>query len=229
RRGGANVQRTQNVEATYNLELGSRTFSVGYFHESVNNGALTLSVPQEFYMNDLLPDLSSNSSVFNIGNYSQSGYTLSATQIFDENYSASISAGRAGVLTTDDPHLRTADPDELRAKIRSGQRHWLRGRVAGMAPVTHTRFVASYEWTDYAALTPGHVFLTQRINPETGLNLRIRQPLPAWGNLPGRLEASAEFRNLLAQGYLPVGLPDGRRLILAHTPRSIRGGFSFIF
>jgi hypothetical protein len=65
--------------------------------------------------------------------------------------------------------------------------------------------------------------------PETGLNIRIRQPLPLWDGLPGRIEASAEVRNMLAQGYLPIMLADGQRLILAHSPRAVRGGLSFIF
>jgi hypothetical protein len=40
---------------------------------------------------------------------------------------------------------------------------------------------------------------------------------------------SAELRNLLAQGYLPVSSPDGRRLWLIQLPRAVRGGISFIF
>jgi hypothetical protein len=49
------------------------------------------------------------------------------------------------------------------------------------------------------------------------------------GSLPGRLEATAEVRNLLAQGYLTIANADGRSLLLVHSPRSMRGGFSFIF
>ena len=36
-------------------------------------------------------------------------------------------------------------------------------------------------------------------------------------------------RNLLAQGYLPLGATDGQTVILVETPRSFRGGLSFIF
>ena len=45
----------------------------------------------------------------------------------------------------------------------------------------------------------------------------------------GRLEASADLRNLLAQGYLPLAAGDGRRLLLVQSPRALRGGLSFIF
>ena len=56
-----------------------------------------------------------------------------------------------------------------------------------------------------------------------------RQPMPLMRGVPGRMEISAEARNMLAQGYLPLDTPVGRRLLLIHTPRALRGGISFIF
>jgi hypothetical protein len=230
RNGSAQVQRTQNLEVGYSVDLGSRTLSVGAYREVVGNAALTMSSPDGFfYPGDLLPDLSSNSSVFNIGTFRRHGFAASVTQEFGDDYEVTLAYGHGGVLSTDGRALESSDPTELRSLIAREQRHWLRGRVSGVAPVTMTRFVASYEWTDHRALTPGHVFLTQRMYPETGLNVRLRQPLPGIGSLPGRFEASAELRNLLAQGYLPIGLADGRRVILANSPRAVRGGLSFIF
>ena len=231
RAGQALVQRTQNVEIGYEIQAGSRTISVAAYRESVGNGALTMSTPAGFYMaGDLLPELSSNSSVFNIGQYERYGYSATLAQQLGENYSAAVSYGRGGVLTTsDDAVLTTGDADELRRLIRRAQRQWIRGSVSGVAPVTGTRFAASYEWSGSQSLTPGHVYLTQRLYPETGLNVRVRQPLPLWGSLPGRVEATAEFRNMLAQGYLPISLADSRRLVLSHSPRAVRGGLSFIF
>ncbi len=164
-----------------------------------------------------------NSSVFNIGRYARHGYTASVTEQLSEHFSATLAYGRGGVLLTDGRTLETTNPDELRSRIRSGQRHWARGRIAGITPVIGTRFAASYEWTDHASLVPGHVYLTQKSYPETGLNIRLRQPLPSFGSLPGRIEATAELRNLLAQGYLPIALSDGRRLILSNSPRGLRG------
>jgi hypothetical protein len=67
------------------------------------------------------------------------------------------------------------------------------------------------------------------VYPEAGLNVRIKQPIPQFCGLPGRLEATAEFRNMLAQGYLPITAADNRRLILTNSPRAVRGGVSFTF
>jgi hypothetical protein len=47
--------------------------------------------------------------------------------------------------------------------------------------------------------------------------------------LPWRMEATADLRNMLAQGYLRLGMADGQSVLLVETPRSFRGGLSFIF
>jgi hypothetical protein len=180
----------------------------------------------------MLPELSSTkSSVFNIGRYERYGYTATFLQRVNDRFSTAVSYGRGGVLTAKDDALPVSgnNADELRGLITRAQRHWVRGRLSGVAPVMGTRFTASYEWSGSQSLTPGHVYLTQRLYPETGLNVRIRQPLPLWDALPGRVEASAEVRNMMAEGYLPLSLADGRRLVLAHSPRAVRGGLSFIF
>jgi hypothetical protein len=43
------------------------------------------------------------------------------------------------------------------------------------------------------------------------------------------VEATADLRNMLAQGYLPVSMANGQSLTLIETPRTLRGGLSFIF
>jgi hypothetical protein len=75
---------------------------------------------------------------------------------------------------------------------------------------------------------PTHFYLTQSTYPEPGLNIRVRQPIPSFPGIFGRLEATAELRNGLAQGYLPIS--DGtQRVLLIQQPRALRGGLSFIF
>ena len=44
-----------------------------------------------------------------------------------------------------------------------------------------------------------------------------------------RMEASADLRNLLAQGYVPVMGRDGRTVYLVQSARSVRGGIAFNF
>lgn len=229
RDGNARVQRTENAEIGYTKVTGSRIYSVGVYHERVSNAAMILAGAGDLYALDVLPDLGSQSSVFNIGRFSRWGYLASASQTFGDHIEIALSYGRGGALTTQGRDLETEDVDELRRMVRVQERNWASARIAGTAPATGTKIAASYGWADYRSLMPSHLFLTQRFSPEPGLNILVRQPLPSFGGVPGRFEATAELRNMLEQGYLPVTTADGRTMLLTNAPRAVRGGLSFIF
>jgi hypothetical protein len=135
-----------------------------------------------------------------------------------------------GVLTADNRELVSNSPDELRSMIRAGRKTAATGRVNATSPWSGTHMIASYQWTDGNRWAmPGHLYSTQAGRPMPGLNLYIRQPIPRMGALPWRMEATADLRNLLAQGYIPLGMVGGQRVLLVESPRSFRGGVSFIF
>ncbi len=75
---------------------------------------------------------------------------------------------------------------------------------------------------------PAHLSLTGATYQDEGLNLTIRQPLPRLNGMHGRLEATAEMRNALAQGYLPLNA-GGHTAVLTNAPRALRGGLNFLF
>jgi hypothetical protein len=229
RNGLTEVQRVTNFEIGYRRMVGSRTYSVGAYREAVSNAAVNALGGVVDLDHDVLPDLFGGGSILNIGRYSSLGYVASVTQAFGDHWGLTLAYGNGGALQTTRRELTTGDPDELRRLIRAERRHYVTGRVSGTMPLSDTRFTASYQFSDSRALTPGHFFLTQRTNPEPGLNVSVRQPIPAFSGLPGKLEASAELRNLLAQGYLPLTTSQNRRLQLIHSPRAFRGGLAFIF
>jgi hypothetical protein len=114
--------------------------------------------------------------------------------------------------------------------IRSGRKQAAITRVTATSPWTGTHMIASYQWTDsHRWAMPGHLYSTQPVAPLPGLNVYIRQPIPGFSMLPWRMEATADLRNMLAQGYLRLGMADGQSVLLVETPRSFRGGLSFIF
>ena len=82
---------------------------------------------------------------------------------------------------------------------------------------------------DYNTILPPHLYATQSGSPDIGWNVQIRQPIPAIPGMIGRLEATADLRNMLAEGYLGIPTADSRRLLLVQSPRAVRGGLSFIF
>ena len=222
------VERTQNLEIGYERVSGSRTYSLGAYEETVSNAAFMLSAPADFLpAADLLPDLSSRSSIFNIGSYHRTGFTAGVKQALGGHAEVAVAAGRTGVLTAAGGDQSYVDSGALRAGIGQAQRAWVTVRVAGTLPRAGTRLAANYGWTDFNVLMPAHLFVTQDISQDIGVNLYIRQPLPI-GGMPWRMEASAELRNLLAQGYLPLG-GAGTHSVLTNSPRSLRGGLNFIF
>jgi hypothetical protein len=230
RAGRPKIQRGEEYELTYSRKVGSRTWYASAYRESVTNAALSIVAPAGQYSGgDILPDLFSDSSIFNAGDYRSTGYTGAVTQDLGEHVSATVMYGSLGAMTADNRELVSNSPDELRSMIHAGRRHAATARLTATSPRTGTHMIASYQWTnDHRWAMPGNLYSTQAIRQTPGLNLYIRQPIPGLG-LPWRMEATADLRNLLAQGYLPLNMTNGQHLLLVETPRSFRGGLSFIF
>ena len=64
------IQRGENFELTYSRKVGSRTYQVSAYRESVSNAALSMVAPAGMYTGgDILPDLFTGTSTFNAGDY----------------------------------------------------------------------------------------------------------------------------------------------------------------
>jgi hypothetical protein len=225
------IQRGEEYELTYSLKSRSRIYQVSAYRESVTNAALSLVAPDGMYSGgDILPDLFSANSIFDAGNYHSVGYTAAVTQNLGDHLSATVMYGSMGALTAQNREIVSDSPDELRSMIRSGRKQAATTRVTATSPWTGTHLIASYQWTDSNRWAmPGHLYTTQAGGPMPGLNVYIRQPIPGLSFLPWRMEATADLSNMLAQGYLSLGMVNGQRVLLVETPRSFRGGLSFIF
>ncbi len=226
--GHSRVQRGEEYEMTYSRKAGSRTFYISGHRELVQNLALSLMAPAGYFnVADVLPDLFSNSSIFNVGNFSSTGFSTALTQNLGEHVSVTAIYASAGALSVGEHELVSNSPDDLRSMIRQGRRQVATARVSATLPRLATHLIASYQLTgDPRWLTPGNLYSTQAFRPLPGMNLYFRQPIPGLGK---RVEATADLQNLLAQGYLPLSTPDGQSLLLVQNPRSFRGGLSFIF
>ncbi len=229
--GRPKIQRGNELELTYSRKVGSRKFELSAYRESVSNVALSIIAPDGMYGGgDLLPDLFTGNGIFNAGDYRSTGYSGSVTQNIGERVSATVIYGTMNGLTAAPGELTSSDPDELRSMIRAGRRQAATARITATSPWTGTRLVASYQWSgDRRWVLPGRLYTTEAMRPLPGMNVYVRQPIPAWSVLPWRMEATADLRNLLAQGYLPLDTGGPQQVILVQNPRSFRGGLSFIF
>jgi hypothetical protein len=226
--GKPKIQRANDYEVALTRHVRSRSVRISAYRELLDNTALTIVAPAGLFAGsgDLLPDLFSNSSVFNAGNFDNVGYSAAFTQDLGGHLSATAMYDNEGALTAHGQELVSETPDELRAMIRAGRRHAATARVKAELPRIGTKLIASYQWiNDPRSLMGGNLYSAQGLTALPGLNIFVRQPIPGFA---GRLEATADLRNMLAQGYLPIGV-GGAQLLLVDNPRSFRGGLAFRF
>lgn len=228
--GRTTVQRSENFELGYEKRFSSTKLNLTVYRESVTNAAMTIVAPDDLFASgDVLPDISSKSSILNAGSYQRNGFAASVSQKVGDNLEFGSSFGRGGALALAQQVNPVLSTDDLRSKLHTADRFWASARASAKLPVTGTQISGSYQWTDYSALMPNHFYMTQNPVPDAGLNIRVRQPIPSFLGMPGRLEATAELRNMMAQGYLSVQENSGSRVLLMQAPRAVRGGLSFIF
>ncbi|MGA8027551.1 MAG: carboxypeptidase regulatory-like domain-containing protein [Bryobacteraceae bacterium] len=218
RNGRLELQRTQNYEIGYNKVVGSRTYAVSTFYERVSNGRMNVAGDvSALDVEDLLSDGVSRTSTYNIGDYQRKGYLASANQRLNDFVDLTLAYGRMGGFMPSPKFLDEKDHNLANVNLRA------------RAPKSGTQFSATYGWMDADAFVPRHVFTTQNTYVAPGLSVLVRQPLPSFFGMPGRLELTADLRNLLAQGYVPLNTMDGRTLLIVPAPRALSGGLNFIF
>jgi hypothetical protein len=222
RRGGQlELQRTQNYELGYDKVSGSLTYAVSGFYERVSNGRINLAGDvTTLDPGDLLFDGLSKTSTYNIGRYARTGYLASVDQRVNDSLDVAFAYGRMGGFTAAGGQGQV---------LGMGGHNVASVNVNTRSRITGTRFTTTYGWMDSNAVIPRHFFTTQSAYVLPGFNVSIRQPLPSVFGMPGRFEVTADIRNLLAQGYLPMGAGDARRLLIVEAPRIIRGGVNFTF
>jgi hypothetical protein len=228
RDGRLQLQRTQNLEIGYNKVSGTRTYALSAFYEDVTNGRINVAgdtSPLE--SQDLLSDNLSRTSTYNIGGYRRTGYLASVKQKWSEHLHSTLAYGRVGGFAADAARFSTqaGDTNFLTEKNRNVAAIDLKAVI----PAVGMQITTDYGWVDSGTIVPRHVFATQDVYMAPGLNIYVRQPVPSFFGLPGRLEITADLRNLLAQGYLPLEVGGGRSLLMVQSPRAIRGGVNFIF
>jgi hypothetical protein len=225
--GRTEIQRADEYEIVYARKVGSRTYSGSVYSQYVTNAGITMVAPAGFFAGNVLPDVFAGTSVFDAGNFQNNGYAGSVTQNLGSNASVAVIYSDNGAFTADGHELVSNSPDDLRSMIRSGRRHAITSRFTATVPHAGTHIVSSYQWTgDDRAIMAGNLYAADSMQPLPGFNLYVRQPIPGFRR---HVEATADIRNMLAQGYLPMNAVGGQRVLLVQNPRSVRGGLSFTF
>ena len=176
-----------------------------------------------------MPDLRAETATLNGGSYSTPGAHISYARRVGDRLRLALGYGRTGVLAASRDRLHSASTDDLRAALEAHGAHLLLAAVSAELPAAGTALTGSYQWSSRQAALAADPYNDFASRSAPGLNLHLRQPLPIGGGIPGRFEASAEFRNLLKTGYVPMRVPDGRVLSLLQAIRSYSGALSYTF
>jgi len=230
RDGRPTMQRAEHFEIAYREEKGDNLVEAAVFEDHLNDAALSAMTPSgHFARGDVLPDLFSDSSTLNAGDYRSTGYRVSYARKLRDQLQAAIGYSSAGVLSPTSSRLQTADLSELRRSLQVRRAGLVTASVSAIVPGAETQIVSSYQWSNQPAAIAPDLYNDFASRSDPGLNMVIRQPLPFSGGLPGKLEATAYINNLLKAGYIPIQTFDGQQIFLLPAVRSYRGALSFVF
>lgn len=228
RNGRLQLQLTQSYEVGYSKSSGTLTYSVSGFSEAVWNGRLNVAGDvSSLNQGDLFSDGVSTVSSYNIGKYGRTGYVASVDQRVSQSLDVALAYGRMGGFTPTALEMTGGLP--MSQFLEERQHNLASVTTKATVPRVGTRVTANYGWVDAHTVMPQHWFTTQELIARPGLNVLVRQPLPSFFGIPGRLELTADLRNLLADGYTSVATGNGTHLLAMEAPRSVRGGLKFTF
>ena len=217
------VESAHHHEVSVSQRVGKTNLQLAAFADRVTDPALTGLGEVTSANGFLLPDPTSGTFSYTGRNLDTSGVRVVLQHKFASDLTATLDYGYGGVLELSRPDVPL---QQVQQWISTQRHHALAAKLSGTVNRTHTRWIASYRWTDGPALTPVDMFNASPGQSDPYLNLFIRQPIPTLG---GHMEALIDIRNLLAQGYVPVLGQDGQTVYLVDSARSVRGGVAFTF
>jgi hypothetical protein len=220
------LERAHHQELNVSRRIGKNNMQVAVFSDRVVNTALIGTGEVTAAGGFLLPDIYSGTFTYGGDTLNTRGLRVVLERKFCSDLTATLDYAYGGVLDLAKPDVEIQD---VRQWITTQRRHALASKLSGTVPGTHTRWIATYRWTNGSGLTPVDMFNASPGQSDPFLNLFIRQPIPTLGFLPAHMEALIDLRNLLAQGYVPVMGQDGQTVYLVQSARAIRGGVTITF
>lgn len=220
------LERAHHQEVTLAQRVGRNNFQVALYSDRIVNPALLGIGDVDVESGAFLPDFYSGTFTYGGADLRGNGVRAVYQRKLNSELTATLdySYGPALDLASVD-----ADLSHVENYMRPVHRHTLAYKMSGTMPHCKTRWLASYRWTSDRSLTPVDMFNAGPGQTDPFFNLFVRQPIPGTGFMSGHMEALVDFRNLLAQGYVPVVGQDGHTVYLVQSARSVRGGVSFTF
>jgi len=211
--------------------MRSAQFQFAAYHDGIKNAAVWGSanpMAMSWLAGNYLLNPAVGGVFVNMGDYRSTGYRAAYEQRLGNHFEALVAYAVGDSLYAHGV-VNCASEEVLQGAVKPIRSSSLAGRVSARIPITQTRVTTSYEWVQRGRVTLVDPQGQADMELQPFLDVQIRQPLPALAFLPAHIEATADFRNFLAQGYSPVTQSGESTLLLGSTYKSIRGGFSVEF
>lgn len=198
---------------------------IAAFHDYFQNAAVWGSGEQEapaWLAGNLLPNAASDGFILNAGNFHSSGMRTSYSRSMGEHVETVLTYSFGEALGFEAPR-------NVQGGLRPERSQSVAGKISARVPISKTQITTSYLWLQRGRVTGVDPYGQASLELQPFLGLQIRQPLPTLAFFPARIEALADFRNLLGEGYVPMSRADGKPFLLTSAYRSFRGGFSVQF
>jgi hypothetical protein len=226
------LEQINHSEISLNRRLNARArLEVAAYHDGIKNAAVWGSAQPaavSWLSGNYLLNPAVDGIFVNMGDYRSAGYRVAYAQRLGNHLETLVAYVVGDSLYAHGVVNRTPQGD-LQGVLKPVQSSSLAGRVSARIPATQTQLTTSYGWVQRGRVTTLDPYGQADLQLQPFLDVQIRQPLPALAFLPARIEAIAEFRNLLLQGYSPLTKSGETTLLLSSAYRSVRGGFSVEF
>jgi hypothetical protein len=225
------LEQVDHSEISLNHRLhGSGRIELAAYHDGVRNAAVWGSAnaaATSWLAGNYVVNPAVGGIFVNVGDYHSSGYRAAYAQRIGKHVETLVAYSVGDSLYTQGL-VNHAPKEDLQGVLKPVRSSSLAGGVSARIPVTRTQLTTSYEWVQRGRVTMVDPYGQADLQLQPFLDFQIRQPIPALAFLPARIEAVAEFRNLLAQGYSPL-TQSGEMILLSSAYKSVRGGFSVEF
>jgi hypothetical protein len=208
----------------------SSQIQVAAYHDAFRNAAVWGSGNLDelrWLAGAALPNPAAQGLTVNAGDYRSSGVRAAYAVRLGSSVEAAVLYAVGDALSARE--ALTARPADLQAALRTASSQSVGGKLALRVPGSKTLLTTSYLYLPHHRITSVDPYGQARVGMHPYLNLQVRQPLPNIAFIPAHIEALADFRNLLEQGYVPVFGAGEDPLLLSAAYRSFRGGFSVQF
>ncbi len=228
------LERLKHSEVSFVRKLGRTSrFEIAAYRDRFENTAVWGLGRMETLRGlegDFLPNRAVDGVTLNAGDYSSSGLRAVYARKLGSHVKAAFVYGLGNALVVDASALGgEISGSHLRAALRPRRTQTLAGKLSARIPACKTEIITSYEWLPDDLVTWVDPYVHSYLQLQPYLGIMIRQPLPPLRFIPAQIEALADFRNLLAQGYVPLAGSGEEGLVLTPVYRSFRGGFAVQF